>query len=151
MVHKLCFLIIKATLEVVVLSFQESRPVVVIPQLSQFFVISLVDLTCEKLYLFGGAVHLFPVILLGEQAVTLLSDDCSSSLFSSGLVASSQQQCGVPAREPTEDQQAETASRVNFKQTLVCRLSLMPLNCEVSFSYSAIRASSFWVDASAAC
>lgn len=88
MVSKLGFLILEAALEVVVLSFQESCTVVVIPQLSQFFVVGLVDLTRKKLYLFGGAVHLFPVILSGEKAVTLFPDG-GSSLFSSSLVAGS--------------------------------------------------------------
>ena len=86
-VGKFGFLVLEATLEVVIFSLQRSCAIVIIPQFPQFLVISLVDLAREKLYLLSGVVHLFPVILLGEKAVALLSDG-SGGLFSSGLVTS---------------------------------------------------------------
>ena len=57
-------------------------------QVSQFLVVSLVGLACEELYLFSSAVYLFPVILQGEEAVTLLSDG-RSGLYSGSLVTGS--------------------------------------------------------------
>ena len=82
------FLVLEATLDIVIFSFQRSCAIVIIPQMPQFLVVSLVDLACEKLYLFSGAVQLFPVILVREEAVALLSY-CSRGLLSSSLVTNS--------------------------------------------------------------
>jgi hypothetical protein len=87
-VGKFGFLILEATLEVIILSFQGPCAIVVIPEMSQLFVVSLVNLAREELYLFSGTVHLFPVILSGKEAVALFSDS-RSGLLSSSLVTSS--------------------------------------------------------------
>ena len=86
-VDNLGFLVLEATLEVVVISFQGSCAIVIIPQVPQFLVIGFVDLAREELYLFSSAVHLFPSILLREKAVALLSDR-RGGLFGNNLVAS---------------------------------------------------------------
>jgi len=80
-------LILEAMLELVILSFQGLCALVVGPQSHHVLVLGHLNLACKKLYLFSSTVHLFPVVLLREKAVALLSDD-SGGLLSSNLVAS---------------------------------------------------------------
>lgn len=61
---------------------------VIISQVRQFLVVSLVDLTCEKLYLLSSLVQLFPMILVRAKMIALLSYG-GGGLLSSGLVTGS--------------------------------------------------------------